>query len=104
MLQLLYKVCNISYIYLTLKKYMVHFCSYIYNCNYTKNQYIFNIKTINVFNILFLCRLNFNEITKYQQNITEVFLMVQEPTQYFLSGCYYYLVVLLCFISRERVS
>ena len=52
MLQLLYKICNISCIYQTSKKYMVHFYSYIYNCNYTENQYIFNIKTMNVFNIL----------------------------------------------------
>ena len=66
MLQLLYKICNISCIYTTLKKYMVHFCSYIYNCNYTKTNTFSTLKQSMYSNIFFLCRLNFNDITKYQ--------------------------------------
>ena len=35
------KIRNISCIYTTPKKYIVHFCWYIYNCNYTTKQHIF---------------------------------------------------------------
>ena len=57
-LQQCYNCCTkyvIYHVYIRhLKKYMAHFCWYIYNCNYTKYRYIFNIKTMNVFNIFFL--------------------------------------------------
>ena len=64
MLQLLYKICNMSCIYPTPKN-MVHFCSYIYNCNYTKMPIHFQHKNNECIQYIFpVCLLKPYPVTK----------------------------------------